>query len=277
MKKNFLLKILLIFFCISCSADKIKKDIILENNIEAQMSAAYEEGLYELENRDFLYASSRFNDAELLYPQSRWAPKSALMSAYSYYAGNYYSDSIYELKRFLKVYPENKHLDYAYYLLAMNYYETIIDEAKDLKPIIESKKYFEHIIKNYPQTDYAADSKFKLDLINNIFAAKQMYIGRHYIKKQKWIPAINRFKIVLNEYDTTAYVEEAIHRLVEINYRIGLIGESKKYAKLLGYNYQSSEWYKKSYKILNKNYIIKKSNKNKDKRRIRNFVKKLFR
>ena len=219
----------------------------------------------------------RFNDAELLYPQSRWAPKSALMSAYSYYAGNYYSDSIYELKRFLKVYPENKHLDYAYYLLAMNYYETIIDEAKDLKPIIESKKYFEHIIKNYPQTDYAADSKFKLDLINNIFAAKQMYIGRHYIKKQKWIPAINRFKIVLNEYDTTAYVEEAIHRLVEINYRIGLIGESKKYAKLLGYNYQSSEWYKKSYKILNKNYIIKKSNKNKDKRRIRNFVKKLFR
>ena len=159
----------------------------------------------------------------------------------------------------------------------MNYYETIIDEAKDLKPIIESKKYFEHIIKNYPQTDYAADSKFKLDLINNIFAAKQMYIGRHYIKKQKWIPAINRFKIVLNEYDTTAYVEEAIHRLVEINYRIGLIGESKKYAKLLGYNYQSSEWYKKSYKILNKNYIIKKSNKNKDKRRIRNFVKKLFR
>ena len=263
MKKNLLLKLLLILFCFSCSSDNKKKDILVEDSMEAQMSAAYKEATNALDKRDFLYAANKFNDAELLYPQSLWAPRAALMGAYTYYSGNYYSDSIYELKRFIKVYPDNKNLDYAYFLLAMNYYETIVDESKDLEPIIESKKYFEIIIKNYPQTDYAVDARFKLDLIKNIFAAKQMYIGRHYIKKQKWIPALNRFKVIITDYETTIYVEEALHRLVEINYKIGLIAESEKYAKLLGYNYQSGDWYKASYKVFNKEYITKKRNSKK--------------
>ena len=168
-----------------------------------------------------------------------------------------------ELKRFLKLYPKYKNLDYAYYLLAMNYYDSIVNEKKDLKPLIEAQKYFTLILKNYSDTDYALDARYKLELIKDILAAKEMYIARHYIKKEKWIPAINRLKVVISNYDTTVYVEEALHRLVEVNYIIGLEDEAKRYANTLGYNYQSSMWYKQSYKIFNKDYDIKKFEKKK--------------
>ena len=172
------------------------------------------------------------------------------MAAYSYYIQDYYGDAIAELERFIKVYPKNKNLDYAYYLLAICYYEQIVDEKKDLQSIINAKKTFEILIKNYPNTDYALDAEFKLDLIDDILASKEMYIGRYYFDKKKWIPAINRFRTVVDEYDTTIYTEEALHRLVEIYYIIGLKDEAKKYAKLLGYNYQSSKWYEKSYSYI---------------------------
>ena len=170
-------------------------------------------------------------------------------------------------------------MDYAHYLLAMCYYEEIEDEKKDLQPLIAAKREFNYVINNYPDTDFSADSKFKIDLINEVLAAKEMYLGRHYIKKEKWIPAINRFKNILEYYETTIYSEEAIHRLVEIHYRIGLEGEAKKYASLLGYNYLSSEWYKKSYKIFNTKYKIQKEvrKKNqKDKNRLIKKFKKIF-
>ncbi len=180
------------------------------------------------------------------------------MSSYAYYRYGYYSDSIYELKRFIKLYSKNENLDYAYYLLAMNYYDSIVDEKKDLRPLLEAKKNFEFIIDKYPNTDFSLDAKYKLELIHDILAAKEMYIARHYIKKEKWIAAINRFKKVINDYNSTIYVAEALHRLVEIHYRIGLLSESKKYANTLGYNYLSSEWYKESYRVFNQDYKIKK-------------------
>ncbi len=271
------LNILILLLCFSCAKEKVNENLILEDDLEEQMIAAYKEGMYELEvNNDVIYAVRKFNEAELLYPQSDWAPRAALMAAYAYYAGNYYSDSIYELEKFINTYPNHKNLDYAYFLLSMNHYQTIVDEKKDLKPILEAKKNFIYLLKKYPNTDYAEDAKYKIDLLNNILAAKEVYIARHYMKKQKWIPAINRFKTVIEDYDTTIFAEEALHRLVEINYNIGLEGEAKKYAKLLGYNYQSSEWYKQSYKILNKDYKIEKPNKLKDKKRLKNFVKRLF-
>ena len=176
------------------------------------------------------------------------------MAAYSYYSQDYYGDAISELKRFIKIYPENENTPYAYFLLATCYYELIVDEKKDLSSISLSKKYYDLILKKYPNTDFALDSKFKLDLIEDILAAKEMYLGRHYIQKGKWIAAINRFKNVVYKYEETSFIDEALHRLVEIYYRLGLIEESQKYASLLGYNYQSSEWYSKSYKIFNENY-----------------------
>ena len=243
---------------ISCSSNKEKISVIKEKNVEDQMVDSFMEGYDELIKGDTLYAAKKFNEAELLYPQSEWAPKAALMAAYTYYSDNYYGDAIFEIERYLKTYPNHKNIDYAHFLLAMCYYETIVDERRDLEPLLKAKRQFEFILNNYPNTDYSMDAKFKLDLISDKLAAKEMYIGKHYLKKEKWIPAINRYKKVVEGYSTTIYVEEALHRLVEIYYRIGLKQESEKYAKLLGYNYQSSKWYKESYKVFNKDYKIEK-------------------
>ena len=220
------------------------------------MIGAYKEGLNFLDKKDGLSAAKKFNEAELLYPQSEWAPKSALMAAYSYYMIAYYSDAINELELFIKKYPKDKRMSYANFLLAMCYYQSIVDEKKDLEPLLKARDKFAYVVETYPDTDFALDAQFKLDLIKEILASKEMYLGNYYVQKEKWIAAINRYKSVINEYETTVYVEEALHRLVELHYKIGLVSEAKKYAQLLGYNYESSEWYKNSYKIFNKDYKI---------------------
>ena len=236
-----------------------------------QVLEAYEEGMNSLDGGDVIFAAKKFNEAELLFPQSKWAPKSALMAAYSYYSQDYYADAIMELERFIEVYPLDKNLDYAYYLMGLCYYEQIIDEEKDLQSITNAKQNFNIVLENYPETEYAIDSSFKIDLINDILASKEMYIGRYYFDKEKWIAAINRFRTVTDNYETTIYTQEALHRLVEIYYIIGLKEESEKYASLLGYNYQSSEWYKRSYGLFNLKYKQKREelvNKNKKSRKI---------
>ena len=263
MKNLFLISLLFLIFACSQKNDEISTKII-EKSLEAQMIDAYNEGVKALEEGDVLYATKKFNEAELLYPQSDWAPKASLMASYAYYGEGYYNNSVQELKRFLKLYPKYQNLDYVYYLLAMNYYESIVDEKKDLRPLTEAKKYFNFVIKEFPETDYALDGKYKLKLIEDILAAKEIYIARHYINKQKWIAAVRRLKFIVKNYDTTIYVEEALHRLVEVYYILGLEDEAKKYAKTLGYNYQSGEWYKQSYKVFNRDYKIKEKKRKKD-------------
>ena len=274
MKISIFIKIILIcLFCISCSKQQIEKSKINEKSLDLQVLEAYEEGVKAMEGGDVLYAAKKFNEAETLFPQSNWAPKSALMAAYSYYIQDYYGDAIAELVRFKKIYPKHKNLNYANYLLAICYYEQIVDEKKDLQAIVKAKDSFTYIINNYPNTEYALDSEFKIDLINDVLAAKEMYVGRYYFEKKKWIPAINRFRTVVDEYDTTIYIEEALHRLVEIYYTIGLVEESQKYANLLGYNYKSSQWYEMSYRVFNKNYVsnkLKKDKKNSILRKVKN-------
>tara|TARA_Y100000591_G_scaffold322859_1_gene339824 strand:+ start:569 stop:1423 length:855 start_codon:yes stop_codon:yes gene_type:complete len=258
---NFIKLILITLILFSCSKKEVKKSLIKEKSLEAQVLEAYQEGMESLEGGDVLFAAKKFNEAEVLFPQSEWAPKAAIMAAYSYYIQDYYGDSIAELKRFLRVYPNYKNLNYVYYLLGISYYEQIVDEKKDLESISLAKKYFEIVISKYPKTEYAIDSRFKIDLINDILASKEMYIGRYYFNKKKWIPAINRFRTVVDDYETTIYVEEALHRLVEVYYHIGLKKEAQKYAKVLGYNYESSKWYENTYAVFNKRYIVK-NNKN---------------
>ena len=254
MKLNkFFLILLASLLIFSCSKDK-KVSLIKEKTVKDQMVEAFKEGYEELEKGDVLYAAKKFNEAELLYPQSEWAPKSALMAAYAYYSQDYYYDAEYELERFIKLYPNEDSIPYAHYLLGMVHYERIVDEKKDLGPLVKAEEKFKFIKKNYPNTDFSLDASYKLDLINDYLASKEMYIGVHYIKKKKWIAAINRFKNVINNYDETSFIDEALHRLVELHYKIGLTDEAQKYASILGYNYQSSEWYSKSYKIFNKNY-----------------------
>jgi outer membrane protein assembly factor BamD len=280
MKKFFqILLIGLTIFLASCSKEK-KISVINETDINLQMISLYEDGYNELLNGDILYAANKFKEAELIFPQSEWAPLASLMAAYAYYSQDYYFEAIDQIEDYMKKYPNHNNKDYAHFILAMCYYENIVDEKRDLEPLIKSKKEFELIITKFPNTDFALDAKFKLELIEDRLAGKEMFIARHYLKSKKWISAINRFKIVLEDYETTAYVEEALYRLVEINYRLGLIDESKKYANLLGYNYNSSEWYKASYKIFNNDYIYdyKKVNKlkQKDKKKILSKFKAKF-
>ena len=249
--------IILILFG-SCSKEVSKDTLIKEKSLELQVEEAYKEGMEALNDGDVLFAAKKFNEAEILFPQADSAPKSALMAAYSYYTQDYYGDAIAELKRFLKLYPAHKDLGYVYYMLAICYYEQIVDEKKDLQSIINAKKNFNIIIKNYPNSEYSIDAEFKIDLIDDILAAKEMYLGRYYYDRKKWIPAINRFREIIDNYDTTIYAEEALHRLVEVHYTIGLIDEAEKYAQLLGYNYQSSKWYENSYSLFDKTYEKRK-------------------
>ena len=275
-KFNFFLLVIIVVLS-GCSKDEKEVSLIKETSQELEMISSYNEAYQALTQGDPFFAAKKFLEAEILYPQSTWAPKSSLMASYSYYMQNYYTEAILNLERYLKTYPNDKNLPYAHYLIAMCYYESIEDEKRDTGPLIKAKDKLNYITNNYPASEFAIDASFKLNLIEDVIASKEMYLGRHYIKKGKWIAAINRFKVVILEYDQTVFVEEALHRLVEINYNLGLIEESQKYAKILGYNYLSSEWYKNSYQIFNKNYSsnLKKETK-KDKKKVLDKFKKLF-
>jgi outer membrane protein assembly factor BamD len=274
-KKIYNIIFILIFTLnVSCSKDIKRKSIIIEKNLDTQILEAYKKGVKSLEEGDVLFAAKKFNEVEILYPQSEWAPKSSIMAAYAYYSQDYYDDAKAELKRFLRVYPGYKDIDYVYYLLAISYYEQIVDEKKDLQSLINAKEYFELLLNKFPNSIYVLDSKFKVDLINDILAAKEIYIGRYYYDQKKWIAAINRFRSVVDDFETTIYTEEALHRLVEVYYTLGLIDEAKKYAKLLGYNYQSSIWYEKSYIIFDKKYEENKKEKIKSDKEKNNFILK---
>ena len=275
MKLNFILIVIYIFL-VSCSNQEKEISTIKKLDQSQEMVSTYKEGYEALEKGDMYFAANKFLEAELLYPQSIWAPKSALMASYSFYLQNFYSEAIMNLNRYINTYPTDKNIAYAHYLIAMCYYETIEDEKRDAAPLERAKDKFNFIIKNYSDTDFAMDASFKVELINDFLASKEMYLGRHYIKKEKWIPAINRFQYIVKDYSQTVFIEEALHRLVEINYKLGLLEESKKYANLLGYNYQSGMWYEKSYKVFNQNYKLKRIEKIKEKKGVTNKFKKLF-
>ena len=276
---NFKSKIIyfFIFFLIfSCNKKPETTSTLNEKNLEAQLIETYMQAMEEFERGDVIYAGKKFSEAELIYPQSVWAPRAVLMSAYGFFSQGYYSNAINDLERFFVKYKNHPQTDYAFYLLALCHYDQIIDEKKDLDQILKAKKYFEIIIQRYPNTPYASDSIFKLEYILELMASKEMYLARYYVEREKWIPAIKRFQKVISDYDTTIFVEEALHRLVELNYKIGLENEAEKYALLLGYNYKSSMWYEASYRIVNKDYKIKKiSNKNQKDNLLTKF-KKMF-
>ena len=275
MFKTYLILIFSVFLLFSCSK-KEKVEIITGPTDEESMIAIYEEGVESLKKGDAFYAAKKFKEAETLMPQSEWAAKSSLMGAYAHYSRNAYTRSIFLLERHITSYPADRNIPYAHYLIAICYFEQILDEKKDLKPLLKAKEKFEFILSTYPETDYATDARFKIDLIIDQLAAKEMSIARYYMKTKKWIPAINRLKAVVNNYDRTVFIEEALHRLVEVYYTIGLKEEAKKAAQILGYNYGSSQWYERSYKVFNKKYKARKIKKEKEMGLIRKKIKSLF-
>ena len=275
MFKNLLILLLSIFLLFSCSKKSSEKVISEPTEQEIAMSI-YAEAVEALKKGDSFYASKKFKEVESLMPQSKWASKASLMASYADYSRNAYSNAIFDLERHINNYPADKNIPYAHYLIAMCYYEQILDEKKDLNPLLKAKEKFEFIMQTYPDTDYGTDARFKIDLIVDQLAAKEMSIARYYMKTEKWIPALNRIKIVIEKYDTTIFVEEALHRLVEIYYRLGLEEEAKQAASILGYNYKSGEWYERSYKVFNKKYKPTKAKKTKEMGLIRRKLKGLF-
>ena len=275
MRKNLFL-IFLITFLLSCGGPKLDEQAIKPPTTNEEAIKIYQEGLDGMLEGNFLYASRKFSEAEGMLPQIDWASKSALMSSYCLYNINFYQEAVLNLERFIRIYPASPYISYAHYLIAISYYEQILDEDKDIQPLLISKKKIEVYLERFPDTDYAIDLKFKLDLVINQLAAKELLIARYYIKNEKWIPAINRLKTIVEKYDKTIFIEEALHRLVEIYYKIGLENEAKSAAALLGYNYNSSEWYERSYKILNKNYKPIQIDKKKDTSLIKRTIKKIL-
>ena len=275
MRKNLFL-IFLITFLLSCGGPKLDEQAIKPPTTNEEAIKIYQEGLDGMLEGNFLYASRKFSEAEGMLPQIDWASKSALMSSYCLYNINFYQEAVLNLERFIRIYPASPYISYAHYLIAISYYEQILDEDKDIQPLLISKKKIEIYLERFPDTDYAIDLKFKLDLVINQLAAKELLIARYYIKNEKWIPAINRLKTIVEKYDKTIFIEEALHRLVEIYYKIGLENEAKSAAALLGYNYNSSEWYERSYKILNKNYKPIQIDKKKDTSLIKRTIKKIL-
>ena len=275
MFKVFLILLLSVFLLLACSK-KDNTEIVSEPTEKEMVVAIYADAVDALKKGDAFYAAKKFKEAESLLPQSEWAAKASLMASYAEYSRNAFSNSIFGLERHIANYPADKNIPYAHYLIAICYYEQILDEKKDLQPLVQAKEKFEFIILTYPETDYAIDARFKLDLIIDQLAAKEMSIARYYMKTEKWIPALNRLKVVIEKYDKTVFVEEALHRLVEVYYKIGLVEEAKQAAAILGYNYQSSKWYERSYKVFNKEYKTKKIKKTKEMGLIRRKIKGLF-
>tara|TARA_B100001250_G_C19806372_1_gene793508 strand:- start:2335 stop:3180 length:846 start_codon:yes stop_codon:yes gene_type:complete len=255
MYHKFICLILVLVLSFSCS----KKELVVTTPSESEKAfEIYKEAVDAMNDGDILFASKKFSEAELILPQIEFSAKASLMSSYCLYSINFYDEAMESLEKFISKYPADKNIPYAHYLIAISLYEQILDEKKDINPLLKSKKKIDSFLKNYPDTEYALDLKFKLDLINNQLAAKELYVAKYYVKRQKWIPAINRLKIIVNDYNETVFIEEALHRLVEIYYKVGLESEAKATAAILGYNYNTSEWYKESYRVLNKDYKIKR-------------------
>ena len=275
MFKNSLILLLSIFLLFSCSK-KNKETVIAEPTDEEKVVSIYAEAVEALNKGDAYYAGKKFKDVESLMPQSEWAAKASLMASYADYSRTAYSSAVFGLERHINNYPADTNIPYAHYLIAICYYEQILDEKKDLQPLLKAREKFEFIMQTYPNTDYATDARFKIDLIIDQLAAKEMSIARYYMKTEKWIPALNRLKTVVELYEKTVFVEEALHRLVEVYYKLGLTEEAKQAASILGYNYKSGDWYKRSYKVFNKNYNSKKIKKGKEMGLIRSKIKSLF-
>lgn len=274
MKKNFILQLLPIVFFLFILNCKNNTSIIKKPEKILPLNILYKQAYHSLENGKAQEALELFTKVETNYSYTEWAPRATLMITYIYYETGKYIQAIEYANKFIKFYPANKNLPYAHYIIAQSLYETISVSSKDQTNSILAKKKFKEIIKKYPKTYYANESNIKIDLIDEQLAGNHMYIARYYMEKSKWASAIVRLKIIEKDYANTIYIIEALHRFVEIYYKLGNLKEAKKYASLLGYNFNKTDWYKKTYKIMgDKNY---KSINKKEKKRLREKIFKMF-
>lgn len=203
-----------------------------------------------LDRGEFREAGRAFEEVERQHPYSQWAVRSQLMAAYAYYEANDYEEAIAAARRFIELHPGHPDTPYAQYLIGMSYYERISDVQRDQEMTEEATKAFEELIRRYPDTDYARDARLKLDLTRDHMAGKHMEIGRYYQKRGQYVAAINRFRTVVEQYQTTTHVPEALHRLTECYLALGVREEAQNAAAVLGYNFPGSPWYERAYALL---------------------------
>jgi outer membrane protein assembly factor BamD len=246
--------ILLIFFSvISCSSSEDKKLTDLSKKNKIELPALWKFAIDDFNNSLPEEAIEKFKLVEKDYSYTEWAPRSLLMIAYVYYEANRCADAISAVERYIKFYPNNIERIYAEYLKGVCYFEEVSEFSKDQENTFKAINQFKLLISSYPNTEYANDAKYKLDLLNDLLAGKEMYVARYYMNIQKWGGAINRLQTIIEKYQNTIYIEEALYRLVEIYHKLGLVEDASKAAAILGYNYNSSEWYKKSYLLVSAN------------------------
>ena len=259
--KNFSVTIILIlasFFLINCSS---KNENLIKPKKTIPLELLYKEAYKNFEQGKYQDAVELFQEVEKNYGYTEWAAKALLLKSYIYYDSSRYVEALENLKNFKKLYSGNPELAYVEYLIAICLFEQINISARDQTNTRLSFQQFNKVIKNYPNTPYAEDLKLKLDLINDQLAGKEMYVARYYQKREKWLAALKRLTNILEKYQTTIYIEEALHRMVEIHYKIGNIEAAKKYASILGYNFNDSDWFKKSYTIVvDKDFVVQQKN-----------------
>jgi outer membrane protein assembly factor BamD len=247
--------LLLLISVTACSSDEKAP------YVERPVNALYNRAVNALQAGAYLDAARFFEEVERQHPYSVWATKAQLMAAYSNYEASKYDDAVIGLDRFIQLHPGNRDTPYAYYLKALTYYEQITDVSRDQLGTEKALKGLREVIRRYPQSKYARDARLKIDLTRDHLAGKEMSIGRFYLRKKEYIAAINRFKRVVENYQTTTHVPEALHRVAEAYAAIGMTEEAKKAASVLGHNYPGSEWYIDSYALMTGKDIREKKEK----------------
>ena len=250
MQKNKFLLLVCVAFCFGVAGCSSSDDAP-KAQIEKPVEELYNEAQAALKEKKYKQATMLFEEVERQHPYSQWATKAQLMAAYSAYEGDSYDDAILALDRFIELHPGADDIDYAYYLKALAYYEQISDVARDQGITKDALNAFDTLVQRFPDSKYARDAKLKIDLTNDHLAGKEMEIGRYYLKRGDTNAAINRFRTVIKDYQTTTHTPEALHRLVESYLRLGLYTEAERVAAVLGYNYPGSKWYEDTYKIIN--------------------------
>ena len=225
------------------------------NYQEASVDVLYEDALADLNDKQYITAAAKFAEVERQHPYSAWARRAILMSAYSNYMANHYSDAILATERFIGLHPGNKDVPYAYYLKAICYYEQITDIGRDQKMTEDALNALEELVRRFPTTEYARDARLKIDMTKDHLAGKELAIGRYYERRREYVAAINRFRNVIVNYQTTSHVPEALHRLTETYLAMGVKQEAQTAAAVLGYNFPGSEWYQDSYDLLTENKL----------------------
>jgi outer membrane protein assembly factor BamD len=218
--------------------------------IEKPVDDLYNQAMDQMVEERYDQAAKTFEDVESQHPYSIWATKSQLMEAYADYEAEDYNQAVIAADRYIQLHPENRDVDYAYYLKAISYYVQIVDVGRDQKITELARAALEDVIRRFPESRYARDAELKLAFVRDHLAGKEMEIGRYYLERGDYLAAMNRFKRVIDKFQTTTHVPEALERLVECDLALGLVGEAKRNAAVLGYNYPGSEWYGDAYALL---------------------------